>query len=165
MLKIKLQYFGSLMWTADSSSEPTLMVGKTRQEEKRITEGEMVDSITDSMNMSVSKRQEIAKNSVAWHAAVHGAAKSWTQFSNWTTSHTKRCGSGVCPHGNLPSLRHWKVGHKAGPQNGKSPSPSESLLASRPCNGGVWTPLQTVANGPRNCFWWHWGSSLFHLHR
>ena len=77
MWKLKLQYFGHLMRRADSL-ETTLMLGK---EEKRTTEDEMVNGITDSMDMSLSKLKEMVKDREAWHAAVHGVIKSQTQLS------------------------------------------------------------------------------------
>ena len=60
--------------------EKTLLLGK-RQKEKGVAGDERLDSITDSMDMNLSKLQEIMKNREAWHAAVHGAAKSRTQHS------------------------------------------------------------------------------------
>ena len=82
MLKLKLQYFGLLMQRADSL-EKTLMLGKT--EGRRRREGQRMrwlDGITDSVGMSLSKLQEIVKIREAWHAAVHGVTKNWTQLIN-----------------------------------------------------------------------------------
>ena len=81
MLTVKLQYFGHLMRRANSV-EKTLMLGKTEGKRRRGQQRmRQLDSITNRMDMSSSKL-EIVKNRGAWCAAVHGAAKSRTQFSN-----------------------------------------------------------------------------------
>ena len=78
MLKLKLQYFVHLMQRTDSL-EKTLMLGKTEGSRKRRQQKRRwLYGITDSVDMSLSKLQEIVKNREAWHAAVHGVTKSWT---------------------------------------------------------------------------------------
>ena len=74
------------MWRADSL-EKILMLGKTEGRRRRGRQRmRWLDSITDSLDMNLSKLQEIVEDRGTWHAGVHGIAKSWTQLSDWTKS-------------------------------------------------------------------------------
>ena len=105
-LKLMLQNFGHLMWTANSL-EKTVMLGDIEGRRKRGQQRmKWLDSFTDSTDMNLSKLQEIVEDRGAWHATIFGFTKSWTRLSNWTTTTTPL----------LTQLYHLKI---AGQKNKK----------------------------------------------
>ena len=144
MVKLKLQYFGHLMWRADSF-EKTLMLGmiegRRRRGQQRMR---LLDGITDSMDMSLGGLQELVMDREPWRAAVHGVAKSQTWLSDWTelNSRDRHFPGGASGKEPACQCRRQKR-HGFHPGLGRSPggghgNPLQYSCLENPMDRGAW---------------------------
>ena len=160
-LKLKLQYFGYLMWRTDSLEKP-LMLGKIEGGKRRGQQRmRWLDGITDLMDMSLSKLQKIVKDREAWQTTAHGVTKSQIWLSDWTTTKTLESPwddkeiKPVNPKGNQP----WIFIGRTDDSHTLATWCEELTHRERPW---CWERLKTKEEGGRS--WDGWIASLINVH-
>ena len=142
MLKLKLKYFGHLIWRTDSL-EKTLMLGKIEGRGRGWQRMSRLDSIISSMDMSLSKLQEIVKDREAWQDTGHGGAESWIRFSEWTTEDRELLAVSLLEwHSKSPASEPCK-----GPCQSSGQSPGK-LPGHRHRRAPFWRPVQWALRWP-----------------